>query len=302
MTLPAIGGLVGQSTVLSQFKTAIAGQIASNVPFPVVSSYQAAQPILPGLACYSITQASAPVAGEDFYAQLPNSEAIVLKAPFPLTNRTLTQITINGTLVLSTGVSENPANNLNQVASDILANATLAPLITSIQVSVIDNQLTINEATGQVLVVDSATSIPGGSTLASNWTYTASTLGYFLGVACLKQGATTIYIPQSNANVISNGQPQYLTNSPVNILQFGRIYVTPETTNSSGTTTNISNNSPVYIRTAPTTTYPVVGTFRGDSDGGTATLLPSSCAQWLVGNLNTQGGIALLNITAVQGA
>lgn len=302
MTLPAIGGLVGQSTVLSQFKTAIAGQIASNVPFPVVSSYQAAQPILPGLACYSITQASAPVAGEDFYAQLPNAEAIVLKAPFPITNGSVTTIVLNGTTITSTAITDNPATNLTQISSDILANATISPLISGIQTSFIDNQITINEVTGQVIVVDSATTIPGGNTLSSSWTYTASTLGYFLGVACLKQGASTIYIPQSNANVISNGQPQYLTNSPVNILQFGRIYVAPETTNSSGTTTNISNNSPVYIRTTSTSRYPVVGTFRGDSDGGTAVLLPSSCAQWLVGNLNTQGGIALLNITAVQGA
>jgi hypothetical protein len=303
MTLPVYGGVVGQTTVKSRMNTAIAGQVviqSGSLGIGSIPSFVALETIEAGLACYTAPGfVGSGQNTQDLYVQLPHQNEAVMTLAQDITDGSITNVTVNGVaLAPIVAVDTDPATNLNQVSAAILAQ----PNIASVVADPVENSIIIKATAGNPVVVSVATTDIGGlGEDIAVWTVASSTLGKFWGVSVFNQNAMNAYTPSGTPGQISGEATPAPANSPVLVMQLGQVAVLPETTNSSGTPTPITNSSPVYVRTIPTTLYPLVGSFRGDSDGGNAVLVPNNCAQWKYGSATTYGGTAILNVTSPQG-
>lgn len=300
--LPTYGGVTGQVSVTRFANTGVAGQLAQSAGGvdPIINTFTAAETIYNGLACYT-SPSFATVDGvtSDMVVQLPHTSQGVITSDQDITNGATTVVILNGvTMTAITAASDDPATNLAQIASAIAAQ----PNIASVQTNDNSNTITVTATTGNPVVFTSVTTqLAGDNGQDFTWSIASSTIGQFWGIARYDATKQNAYTPPTSTGVISGEILPTQANQPIAVIQRGTVWVTPETTNSAAASTPVTNASPVYVRVVPTAAHPLVGAFRSDSDSGNAVLVPSSCAQWILGTSGTQGGVAKINITSVQG-
>jgi hypothetical protein len=307
MSLPVYGGVMGQTKVISLFNSAVAGQINyDSGAHRTINSFAALETIYAGLAVYtapafvpSPAQIKA-YKGGDWFVQLPRAATGVMTLPSGISENSITNITLNGVgLTPIVATSTITSDNLDQVANAIAGQ----PNITSVTRDYSNNTLTIFATAGNTVDISVATTQIGGATGPIDyWIVSSSVVGTFWGVAVWNVNSTNTYTPQGYPAAISGSVVPYLPGQPVQVMQWGKINVAPEPTNSSLVASPVTNGSPVYVRTTATSVNPIIGAFRTDDDGGTAILVPAYAAQWVYGNASQQGGTtAVLNVSCMQG-
>lgn len=200
----------------------------------------------------------------------------------------VTSNTVNATV---NGVAITPVvfTTSHLVTMQAVANAIAAiPSVSSATVGGANNRtITIVSEVGTATDVTVFT-VTGGASQATVTT-TESQSGTFFGVTQTIYNKMAGYLSNTGPNLfVSSGLPTpYFPGEVAPTLTQGRIYVVPETV--------VTSNSPVYLRVAPSGANTVLGSFRGDSDGGSAVLIPVTSAIWREGN-GTVGDIAVLEL------
>jgi|GEM_PF-1709669 len=222
--------------------------------------------IFPGLGL-------AKIIGQDYQVRLPHVDIVSVLQSAALSAGNITTVTLNGI-------------PLTPVAYDGVSNATTMAIIAAL----IAAQPNIASATYDGVSSIIINAVQGFSVLASfvtasgsavTWTSSYSNDNVFYGVSVYIQNKMNLYGPQGSA-----GAAPYIPGDAVSTLTRGRIYVTPDG--------NVTSDSPVYWRIAPTLANPQLGTFRADSDGGTAILLSNNIVRWITSA--TAGNLAVLEI------
>ncbi|PWU04921.1 MAG: hypothetical protein C5B43_03975 [Verrucomicrobia bacterium] len=232
----------------------------------VLSPVSAIEPaILPG-------QGLAKIIGQDMQVRLPHVDIAVVTASAPLSAGNSTVVTLNGIALSPVVYATSNAATLAAIAALIAAQDGIASAVSNGT-----DTITINATQGFAVSATFVTS--GGSGVT--WTTTYSNDNVFYGVAVFIQNKMNLYSPQGSV-----GPAPYIKGDAVPALTRGRIYVTVEN--------NVTSDSPVYWRIAPTLANPLVGGFRSDSDGGTAILLSNNIVRWITSA--STGNLAVLEI------
>lgn len=235
----------------------------NNVLTPVNSSQDN---IFPGLGV-------AKVIGQDLQVRLPKQDIAALTQSTAL-------VALNSTVVTLNGIALTPVVYATSNAATMTAIAALIAAQDGIASATFDGVDTINiQATQGFAVSVSAVTTLGVS--QPTWSVVYSNDNVFYGVAIYIQNKMNLYGPQGSA-----GAAPYINGDAVSTLTRGRIYVTVEN--------NVTSDSPVYWRMIPTVSFPQVGGFRSDSDGGNAILLSSNYCRWITSA--SAGNLAVLEI------
>jgi hypothetical protein len=255
----------GQTSYNFLMNVGSAGQLY-DVGFNNVLTPVTTQILFPG-------QGVAKYIGLDQTIRLPWVDIVTLNASVPL-------VTGNSTIVTLNGIALAP---VVYMTSNTVTLANIAALIASqigIASAVSDGSANITITATQGLPVI-ATAVTTSGSGQPTWTSNYSNDAVFYGVAVYIQNKANLLGPQGSA-----GPSPYLVGDPVPTITRGRIWVLSETT--------VTSDSPVYWRIKPTVSFPVTGTFRGDSDGGNAILLSSSIIRWWQGA--SAGSLGILDI------
>ncbi len=214
----------------------------------------------------------AKVIGQDLQVRLPHVDiaAVTLSAPLSAANSTV--VTLNGIALAPVVYATSNAATLTAIAALIAAQNGIASAVSNGT-----DTITITATQGFAVTATFVTS--SGS--AVTWTTVYSNDNVFYGVAVFIQNKMNLGSPQGSA-----GPAPYIPGDAVATLTRGRIYVTVEN--------NVTSDSPVYWRIAPTLSFPNVGGFRSDSDGGNAILLSSNIVRWITSA--SAGNLAVLEI------
>src|SRR5260221_1021733 len=263
MSFPPVSGQTSYNFLMNQ--AVGAGQIYDIGFNNVLSPVTPLETIFMGLGV-------AKVIGQDMQVRLPHIDIVAVTLSAPLSAANSTVVTLNGIALAPVVYATSNAATLTAIAALIAAQDGIA--------SAVSNGTDTITITAQQGFAVSATFVTSSGS-AVTWTSVYSNDNVFYGIA--------IYI-QNRQNLLgvngSNGGQPYVAGDAVPVMTRGRIWVTAENT--------VTSDSPVYWRIAPTLSFPQVGGFRGDSDGGNAILLPSNQIRWLIGA--TAGNLAVLGI------
>lgn len=221
--------------------------------------------IFPGLGL-------AKIIGQDYQVRLPHQDIASALQSTALTAGNNTVVTLNGIALTSVPYAVSNTATMNTIAALIAAQPGIAS-------ATYDGVGSINIQAIQGFDVTAVFVTSGGS--AVTWTTSYSNDNVFYGVSVYIQNKMNLYGPQGSA-----GAAPYIPGDAVSTLTRGRIYVTPDG--------NVTSDSPVYWRILPTLANPQIGTFRADSDGGTAILLSNNIVRWITSA--TAGNLAVLEI------
>lgn len=214
----------------------------------------------------------AKVIGADYQVRLPHQDIVAVTLSAPLSAGNSTVVNLNGLNLSAVVYATSNAATLTALAQLIEAQ----PFVST---AVSNGTDTITITADQGYAVSATFTTTGGS--AVTWTYAYSNDSVFYGVSIYIQNRQNLLGPNGSAG----GSP-YFPGDAVPVLTRGRIWVVPENT--------VTSDSPVYWRVVPTMSNPQVGTFRSDSDGGNAILIPNNQVRWIVGA--SAGGFAVLDI------
>ena len=218
------------------------------------------------------------VIGQDYQVQLPMQDVSNLTVSTALITGNSTIVTVNGVALAPIVYATSAPATMAALAAAIAAQPNIASsTVTG------SNLVLTTVAVGGYAVNVSAVTTAGDS--QPTWAQVLTTQEYFYGVALYIQNKQNLLGPQGSAG----GSP-YFPGDVVPTMTRGRVWVFPETT--------VNSDSPVYWRIAPTMSNPQVGSFRGDSDSGNAVLISGSGTgvRWILGNANTQGNLAVLEV------
>lgn len=218
---------------------------------------------------------TAKVIGADMQVRLPHEDIVAVTQSAAL-------IAGNSTVVILNGIALAPVVfNVNN-ATTMAAIAALIAAQDGIDSATFDGVDTINIQASQGFAV-TATFVTTLGVSQPTWTSVYTNDNVFYGVALYIQNKMNLLGPQGSA-----GAAPYFVGDAVPVLTRGRVWVEVE----SGA--SVTSDSPVYWRFKPTLANPQVGGFRGDSDGGTCLLLPSSQIRWITSA--SGGNLAVLDI------
>lgn len=218
-------------------------------------------------------QGTAKIIGQDMQIRLPHVDIVAVTESTALVSLNSTIVTLNGIALAPIVFTTSNAVTLGLIAAQIAAQ----PLIAS-AVSNGTDTITINAVQGFAVTATFATTLGAGQPV---WTSVSSNDNVFYGVAVRIQNKMNLGGPTG-----STGPAPYIPGDAVPVLTRGRIYVTVEN--------NVTSDSPVYWRIAPTLSFPIVGGFRSDSDSGNAILLNNNIVRWITSA--TAGNLAVLEI------
>ena len=213
------------------------------------------------------------VIGQDMQVRLPFEDIVAVQASTALVASNSTVVTLNGIALTPVVYATSNAATLTAIAALIAAQDGIASAVS-------DGTDTITITAEQGLPV-TATFVTTGGAGQPTWTSTYSNDNVFYGIALYIQNKQNLLGPQGSAG----GSPYY-PGDPVPVLTRGQVYVTTEN--------NMTSDSPIYWRIKPSLSFPQVGGFRSDSDGGNAILLPSTQIRCIIGA--SAGGLAVLDI------
>lgn len=216
----------------------------------------------------------AKVIGQDQAVRLPWQDIVAVAASTSLVTSNSTVVTLNGIALTPVVYASSNAATLTAIAVLIAAQPHIASAVSNGT-----DTITITASQGFPVTATFVTTLGSGQ---PTWTSTYSNDNVFYGISVFIQNKMNLYDPATG----SIGGPNYVTGDPVSMMTRGRIWVVPETT--------VTSDSPVYWRIIPTVSFPVTGTFRGDSDGGNAILVSASVARWWQGG--SAGTLAILDI------
>ena len=216
----------------------------------------------------------AKVIGQDMQVRLPHLDIVAVQASTALIASNSTVVTLNGVDLTPVVYATSNAATLTAIAALIAAQPFIA--------SAVSNGTDTITITAQQGFPVSATFVTTAGSGQPTWTDTYTNDNVFYGVALYIQNKMNLLGPQGFAG----GSPYY-PGDAVPCMTRGRVWVTAENT--------VTSDSPVYWRITPTMSFPQVGGFRSDSDGGNAILLPSTTGiRWILGA--TAGNLAVLDI------
>lgn len=213
------------------------------------------------------------VIGQDMQVRLPWVDIVAVTASIPLVTGNSTVVTLNGIALTPVVYATSNAATLTAIAALIAAQPGIATAVSNGT-----DTITITADQGLPVL---ATFVTTGGAGQPVWTSVYSNDNVFYGIALYIQNKQNLLGPQGSAG----GSPYY-PGDPVPVLTRGQVYVTTENT--------MTSDSPIYWRITPTVSFPVVGGFRSDSDGGNAILLSSSQIRCIIGA--SAGGLAVLDI------
>lgn len=214
----------------------------------------------------------AKVIGQDLQVRLPHVDiaAVTLSAPLSAANSTV--VTLNGVPLTAVVYATSNAATLTAIAALIAAQDGIASAVSN-------GTDTITITAEQGFAVTATFVTTSGS--AVTWTTVYSNDNVFYGVSVFIQNKMNLYSVQGSA-----GAAPYVPGDAIPALTRGRIYVQVEN--------NVTSDSPVYWRIAPTLANPLVGRFRSDDDSGTAILLSNNIVRWITSA--SAGNLAVLEI------
>ena len=204
--------------------------------------------------------------------RLPHQDQASVVQSAPLSAGNSTTVTLNGVALTPVVYATSNAATMGALAALIAAQ----PFIAS---ATFDGTSTINIQAEQGFPVTAVFVTSGGS--AVTWTTNYSNDNVFYGISVYIQNKMNLYGPQGSA-----GAAPYIPGDAVATLTRGRIYVKAEN--------NVTSDSPVYWRQIATMSNPILGSFRSDSDGGNAILLPNTQVRWITSA--SAGNLAVLEI------
>lgn len=263
MAWPPVSGQTSYNFLMTQ--AASAGQIYDITFGEVLSPVAAVENIPIGLGV-------AKVIGQDMQVRLPHVDIVAVTASAPLSAANSTVVTLNGIALTPVVYATSNAATLSAIAALISAQPFIA--------SAVSNGTDTITITAQQGYAVSATFVTSSGS-AVTWSSVYSNDNVFYGVVVYIQNKMNLLGPQGSAG----GSP-YFIGDAVPTMARGQIWVLAENA--------VTSDSPVYWRIAPTLSFPQVGGFRSDSDGGNAILLPSTQVRWLIGA--SAGGLAVLDI------
>lgn len=262
MTLPS-GGQTSYNFLMA---VGSAGQLFDIGYQDVITPVVVVDSIFPGLGV-------AKVIGEDMQVRLPHQDIVAVTETGTLVSGNSTVVTLNGIALTPVVWATSNAATLTAIAVLIAAQSLIASAVSNGT-----DTITITAEQGYSVTATFVTTV--GS--VPSWASVYTNDNVFYGVA--------VYI-QNKMNLLafnqgSAGPSPYVPGDPIPCIDRGRIWVTVEDT--------VTSDSAVYWRIIPTLSFPQVGGFRSDSDGGNAILLSSNIVRWYQGA--TAGGLAVLQI------
>lgn len=266
-----------QNTYAFNMPIGIPGRIA-DCGFKNTLSPVALETILPALAVYKPT-------GVDYQVELPRLATTTVTFSADLVTGNVVQLSVNGVPMTPIPFDTDQQNTMTDVQQQLIIQnpgVVQSAVLSATPFRVI----TVNAVAGQALTITGT--VTGGASQATI-SQVQSVDGVFFGVSQYIYNKQALYTANVgvNAAITASGPAPYYAGEVVPTLTQGRIYVVPETV--------VNSDSPVYVRFAPSGANTQMGTFRGDSDGGTAQLIPANIAIWREGN-GTVGGIAVLEL------
>lgn len=220
----------------------------------------------------------------DYKIMLPRNDTASSVFSADLITANVVNATVNGVAITPVTYATSHLATMQAVANAIAAIPSVASAVVG---GVNDRTITIISNVGTATVVTSFVVTLGAS--QATVTTTASQSGTFFGVTQTIYNKMSSWIPNTgpNLSLSSGGSTPYYQGEVAPTLTQGRIYVVPETV--------ITSNSPVYLRVAPSGLNVTLGAFRGDADGGSCVLIPTTSAIWREGN-GTVGDLAVLEL------
>lgn len=215
----------------------------------------------------------AKIVGQDMQVQLPFENIVAVQASTSLVSGNSTIVTLNGIALTPVVYATSNAATLTAIAALIAAQDGIASAVSNGT-----DTITITADAGLPVLATFATTGGAGQ---PTWTSTYTNNLVFYGIALYIQNKQNLLGPQGSAG----GSPYY-PGDPVPVLTRGQVYVTTEN--------QMTSDSPIYWRIKPSLSFPQVGGFRSDSDGGNAILLPSTQIRCIIGA--SAGGLAVLDI------
>lgn len=220
----------------------------------------------------------------DYKIMLPRNDTASSVFSGDLITANVVNATVNGVAITPVTFATSSLLTMQAVANAIAAIPSVASAVVG---GAGNHTITIISNVGTATTVSSFVVTLGAS--QATVTTTASQSGTFFGVTQAIYNKMNQWLPYGGPNLqLSSGIPQpYFQGEVAPTLTQGRIYVVPENV--------VTSNSPVYLRVAPNGANTQLGSFRSDSDGGNAVLIPVTSAIWREGN-GVVGGIAVLEL------
>ena len=220
----------------------------------------------------------------DYKIMLPRNDTASSVFSADLIADNVVNATVNGVAITPVTYATSHLATMQAVANAIAAIPSVASAVVG---GANDRTITIISNVGTATVVTSFVVTLGLS--QATVTTTSSQSGTFFGVTQAIYNRMSSWIPNTGPNLsLSSGTPTpYYQGEVAPTLTQGRIYVVPETV--------VTSNSPVYLRVAPSGLNVTLGSFRGDADGGSCVLIPTTTAIWREGN-GTVGDLAVLEL------
>lgn len=220
----------------------------------------------------------------DYKIMLPRNDTASSVFSADLVALNVINATVNGVAITPVVFTTSHLVTMQLIADAIAAIPSVASAVVG---GANDRTITIISNVGTATVVTSFVVTLGAS--QPTVTTTASQSGTFFGVTQAIYNRMASWIPNTGPNLsLSSGIPTpYYQGEVAPTLTQGRIYVVPETV--------ITSNSAVYLRVAPSGLNVTLGSFRGDADGGSCVLIPTTTAIWREGN-PTVGDLAVLEL------
>lgn len=252
----------------------VPGRIADNCTVKNTLNPLAGEDILPARGvCKAI--------GQDYVVTYPRVNQSVNVFSADLITGNTVNATVNGIAITPVVYATSHVATMNAIAAEIAA----LPGIASAIVGGANNRtLTVMSDNGTSIAVTGFL-VTGGASQATVTT-TDSQFGQFFGVCQFEYIKSNRWNPSNSPSLA--GIDPYYTGEPCPIMTTGRIYVVPETV--------ITAESAIYVRHAGNGLNQTLGLFRGDSDGGTCTLIPATMIRCREGN-GVVGGIAVLELS-----
>ena len=243
----------------------ILGRIA-DCGFKNTLSPQSLEPILAGVGVLKPFNL-------DYKIMLPRNNTASSAFSGDLILANVINATVNGVAITPVTFATSHLATMQAIANAISAIATVQSAV----VGGLNNRtITIISDIGTATVVTSFVVTLGAS--QATIVTTASQGGTFFGVTqeIYGKGGMCVYPLGANLTSSDSNQIPYYKGEVVPTLTQGRIYVQPETL--------VTSNSGVFLRVALNGPTTALGNFRGDADGGTAVLIPTTQAVWREGN------------------
>jgi hypothetical protein len=264
MTFPPASGQLSYNYLMNV--AASAGQIYDIGFNNVLSPVSAIEEIPIGLG-------TAKVIGADMQVRLPHLDIATVTASVPLVASNSTVVTLNGVALTPVVYATSNAATLTAIAALIAAQDGIASATSNGT-----DAITITADQGLAVSATFVTTLGSGQ---PTWTTVYTNDNVFYGVALYIQNKQNLLGPNG-----SLGGSPYFVGDPVPVMTRGRVWVTVEDA--------VTSDDPVYWRIKPSVSFPQVGGFRSDADGGNAILLSSNQVRWIIGA--SAGSLAVLDI------